>query len=125
MDERVTLNKKQLEIVDRIRCIFEELKKENIAFGLYVDGEGFHTLNFINMNDVKGIESIEEFIDWDDPRRECAYVDSEGRYIEPDDPEFNSQYIYYSPKKLLGMYIDMLEINECRDGYIANITDTD
>ena len=72
-----------MEIVDRIRCIFEELKKENIAFGLYVD--------------------------------------SEGRYIEPDDPEFNSQYIYYSPKKLLGMYIDMLEINECRDGYIANI----
>lgn len=119
MDERITLSKEQLEIVNRIKCVFEELKKENISFGVYLDRDGFHALDFINMNDIKEIVSDEDFLDWEDPRRECAYIDSQGRYVEPDDPAFNAEYIYYSPKNLVDMDIPHLEFDTPEDGYIA------
>lgn len=102
MDKRLILNKRQAKVVDRIKEIFDELQKEGVMFGICFakDHLEYNRLDFINAQDVIDFGcSCDDLVDWDDPRRSCAYVDEDGRYIEPEDDLFNADEIYYSPRE--------------------------
>lgn len=101
MDKRLALNKRQAKVVDRIKEIFDELQKEGVMFGICFAKDHLEDdrLDFINAQDVIDFGCCDDLVDWDDPRRSCAYVDVDGRYIEPEDDLFNADEIYYSPRE--------------------------
>ena len=112
MDKRLILNKRQAKVVDRIKEIFDELQKEGVMFGICFakDHLEYDRLDFINAQDVIEFCGYYDLVDWDDPRRSCAYVDEDGRYIEPEDDLFNADEIYYSPREWDLDYIDIGDI---------------
>ena len=112
MDKRLILNKRQAKVVDRIKEIFDELQKEGVMFGIYFAKNHLEDngLGFINAQDVIEFCGYDDLVDWDDPRRSCAYVDEDGRYIEPEDDLFNADEIYYSPREWDLDYIDIGDI---------------
>lgn len=108
MDKRLILNKRQAKVVDRIKDIFDELQKEGVAFGIYFaqNSMDINCLSFINAQECELLDGG-DILDWNDPRRSCAYVDEYGRYIEPEDELFNADKIYYSPIEHDLDYIDI------------------
>ena len=112
MDKRLILNKRQAKVVDRIKEIFDELQKEGVMFGICFAKDHLEDdrLDFINAQDVIDFRGCGDLVDWDDPRRSCAYVDEDGRYIEPEDDLFNADEIYYSPREWDLDYIDIGDI---------------
>lgn len=110
MDKRLILNKRQAKVVDRIKDIFDELQKEGVAFGIYFaeNNMDINCLNFINAQECELLYGG-DILDWNDPRRSCAYVDEHGRYIEPEDELFNADEIYYSP---IGGDLDYIDIGD-------------
>ena len=82
--------------IGRIIELFEELEKEGVQFCLVADGEDGFDLACVNGKEVKECRGTDD-LDREDPRRNCAYVDSNGDYVEPDSEGFNSEDIYFSP----------------------------
>ena len=100
MDKRLELNERQTEIVDRICQVIEELKQEKVGFFFYDESlrqpETFWMMVFYNARDVQCLHAPEGYLDNDDVRYDCAYVDADGTsYVEPDSEEFGDDSIFF------------------------------